>query len=65
MTCAPTAVPEALVEQLKPGGIIAIPVGVNSESQHLVLVRKTKNGKIHIKEQYPVRFVPMTGKPHK
>ena len=65
VTCAPAAVPEALVEQLKPEGIIAIPVGVNSESQYLVLVNKTKNGKIQIKKQYPVRFVPMTGKPRK
>jgi protein-L-isoaspartate(D-aspartate) O-methyltransferase len=63
VTCAPTEIPQALVEQLKPGGVIAIPVGEKYEIQKLVLVGKTKSGKVYQKEQYPVRFVPMTGKP--
>jgi protein-L-isoaspartate(D-aspartate) O-methyltransferase len=62
VTCAPDDVPQALVEQLAPGGRIVIPVGSPWQTQYLVVVRKNKNGKIITEKQYPVRFVPMTGK---
>ena len=62
VTCAPDDVPQALVEQLAPGGRIIIPVGGPYQTQYLVVVRKNKNGKIITEKQYPVRFVPMTGK---
>jgi protein-L-isoaspartate(D-aspartate) O-methyltransferase len=60
VTAAPDAVPPALVEQLKIGGIMAVPVGVGE--QLLQVMRRTPEGMTVIKT-LPVRFVPMTGKP--
>lgn len=62
VTCAPDDIPEALIEQLKPEGRIIIPVGNPRETQYLVVVKKNKKGEIITEKQYPVRFVPMTGK---
>jgi protein-L-isoaspartate(D-aspartate) O-methyltransferase len=60
VTAAPEEVPPALVEQLKIGGRMAIPVG--TISQELRIMRRTEKGMETI-ETLPVRFVPMTGKP--
>jgi protein-L-isoaspartate(D-aspartate) O-methyltransferase len=60
VTAAPDEVPPALVDQLKIGGRMAIPVGV--ESQELRILRRTSKG-LETLETLPVRFVPMTGKP--
>jgi protein-L-isoaspartate(D-aspartate) O-methyltransferase len=60
VTAAPDEVPPALVAQLKVGGRVAIPVGV--ESQELRILRRTPTG-LDTLETLPVRFVPMTGKP--
>jgi protein-L-isoaspartate(D-aspartate) O-methyltransferase len=60
VTAAPAEVPPALVEQLKIGGRMAIPVG--TVSQELRIMRRTEKG-MEIIETLPVRFVPMTGKP--
>jgi protein-L-isoaspartate(D-aspartate) O-methyltransferase len=54
---APT-VPEALVEQLAPGGRLVIPVGEGY--QQLEVYVKTESG-LERKALFPVRFVPMTG----
>lgn len=62
VTCAPEEVPEPLVEQLKPGGKIVIPLGPENEIQFLVVLRKNKQGRLIRDMKYPVRFVPMTGK---
>jgi len=56
VTCAPKEVPQALVEQLKEGGRMIVPVG--SWSQRLVILRK-KKGKIVREDDLGVRFVPM------
>jgi protein-L-isoaspartate(D-aspartate) O-methyltransferase len=56
VTCAPDSVPPKLVEQLKEGGRMIVPVG--SWDQRLVILRK-KKGKIVQEEDLPVRFVPM------
>lgn len=61
VTCAPDSIPPALIDQLAPGGRMVIPVGNPLETQYLVLVRKTKKGQLRKQNQYPVRFVPMTG----
>jgi protein-L-isoaspartate(D-aspartate) O-methyltransferase len=61
VTAAPDEVPPALVEQLKPGGLMAIPVG--TVIQELRIMRKTDKG-MDILQTLPVRFVPMTGKPN-
>ena len=60
VTAAPDAVPPALVEQLKVGGLMAIPVGVGD--QELRILRRTDKG-LELLRTLPVRFVPMTGKP--
>jgi protein-L-isoaspartate(D-aspartate) O-methyltransferase len=62
VTAAPDEVPQALIDQLKVGGLMAIPVGVGV--QELRILRKTKTG-LETLRTLPVRFVPMTGKPAK
>jgi protein-L-isoaspartate(D-aspartate) O-methyltransferase len=60
VTCAAPDIPEPLLEQLKPGGIMVIPVG--SGSQELYKVMKDSEGNIHKKEKGGVSFVPLIGK---
>ena len=59
VTCAPDHVPTPLVQQLKEGGRMMIPVG-ESHNQQLVLLRKKADG-LEQESILPVRFVPMTG----
>ena len=61
VTCAPEKVPQPLVDQLKEGGRMIIPVGPITGVQELYLLEKRK-GKIRRTAVLPVRFVPMTGK---
>jgi len=56
VTCAPDDVPQTLIDQMKEGGRMIIPVG--SGFQRLDILRK-KDGKILRTEDVPVRFVPM------
>jgi len=65
VTCAPENIPQPLIKQLKPGGRMVIPVSTNGWTQWLMVVKKTKNGKIKKTRKYPVVFVPMTGKAEK
>lgn len=58
VTAAPDRVPETLIEQLKVGGRMIIPVG--NVDQELMLLKKTEEG-IDKRKITPVRFVPMTG----
>jgi protein-L-isoaspartate(D-aspartate) O-methyltransferase len=58
VTAAPPSIPEPLIEQLKDGGRMIVPVG--TWFQELVLVTKMK-GRVEKKQLIPVRFVPMTG----
>ena len=60
VTAAPTEVPPALVQQLKMGGLMAIPVG--SATQELRILRRVPTG-LETIGTLPVMFVPMTGKP--
>ena len=60
VTCAPERVPQPLIDQLKDGGRIIIPVG-RVWNQDLVLLRK-HGGKLEQHAVLPVSFVPMTGK---
>lgn len=59
VTCAPDKVPQPLVDQLKDGGRMIIPVGPRA-SQELILLRK-EDGQLRRRAVLPVRFVPMTG----
>jgi protein-L-isoaspartate(D-aspartate) O-methyltransferase len=60
VTCAPDHIPQPLVEQLKVGGRMVLPVGPQYGEQHLVKLVKTQTG-ISKEVICPVRFVPMTG----
>ena len=59
VTCSPEDVPQPLLDQLKEGGKLIIPVGERYQ-QYFVLCEK-KNGEIERKELIPICFVPMTG----
>lgn len=59
VAAAPSHIPQALIDQLAPGGKMVIPVG--DYYQELMLVEKDENGKITKREIIPVAFVPMTG----
>lgn len=59
VTAAPEEVPEALVEQLAPGGRMVLPVGPQGEGQVLTVIRKTADGSVEREAVSGVRFVPM------
>jgi protein-L-isoaspartate(D-aspartate) O-methyltransferase len=59
VTAAAPHVPAALVEQLKPGGRMAIPVGSTGEVQYLKVLEKQATGGYNEKRVLPVRFVPL------
>ncbi len=59
VTCSPEQVPPALVEQLREGGRLIVPVGERFQ-QNLYLFRKT-DGKLVGQALEPTMFVPMTG----
>lgn len=58
VTAAPPKIPPLLLEQLKVGGKMVLPVG--EYVQELVVVHKTERG-MEMQNVLPVRFVPMTG----
>ena len=60
VTAAPEHVPPPLLEQLKPGGRMVIPVGAISVVQSLQVIRKDSEGRIESRSVLPVRFVPFT-----
>src|SRR5207245_237645 len=62
VTAAPPAVPKPLLDQLKLGGRLVIPVGDNY--QELKVIERTKDGYV-TRPIFEVRFVPMTGEVRK
>ncbi|MCX2739001.1 protein-L-isoaspartate(D-aspartate) O-methyltransferase [Pontibacter anaerobius] len=60
VTAAAESVPPPLLDQLKEGGRMVIPIGPEFQIQTLLLIEK-KKGKIVTKELMPVAFVPFTG----
>lgn len=60
VTAAADNIPQPLIDQLKPGGIIAIPVGPQDQSQILTRLIKSENGELKTERVIPVRFVPLT-----
>ncbi|MBN2424228.1 MAG: protein-L-isoaspartate(D-aspartate) O-methyltransferase [Calditrichaceae bacterium] len=62
VTAAPPRIPPPLLEQLKIGGRMVLPVG--EYFQELVVVSKNQTG-LEMKNVLPVRFVPMTGEVRK
>ena len=63
VTCAPDKVPQPLMDQLKDGGRMVIPVGERF-AQQLYLLEK-QNGQLKESVTLPVRFVPMVREPQK
>jgi protein-L-isoaspartate(D-aspartate) O-methyltransferase len=65
LTAAPEEIPQPLINQLAPEGILVAPVGNVNDNQVLTKITKTKDGNIKREQKMPVRFVPMTGKSQK
>jgi protein-L-isoaspartate(D-aspartate) O-methyltransferase len=59
VTAAPPAIPQALIDQLRPGGRMVVPVGRQFETQVLTVIEKRADGSIARRPVLPVRFVPM------
>jgi protein-L-isoaspartate(D-aspartate) O-methyltransferase len=57
VTAAPPEIPPALIDQLKRGGRLVVPVGTGD--QDLVVLEKLADGSVRRKAVLPVRFVPM------
>jgi protein-L-isoaspartate(D-aspartate) O-methyltransferase len=62
VTAASSHIPPPLIEQLKPGGRMVVPVGPQFTVQQLVLITKNKDGRVKTRQLLPVSFVPLTGK---
>ena len=58
VTAAPLEIPPALVQQLKPGGRLIIPVGP-AGFQELQLATKDESGRLKVRSVLPVAFVPL------
>jgi protein-L-isoaspartate(D-aspartate) O-methyltransferase len=61
VTAAASHIPPPLIEQLRPGGRLVVPVGARFSVQHLLLVRKLDDERMQVRQILPVRFVPLTG----
>jgi protein-L-isoaspartate(D-aspartate) O-methyltransferase len=59
VTAAAPRVPQVLVDQLKPGGRMVIPIGERWEVQQLLLIVRNADGTLQQKNVLPVRFVPL------
>jgi protein-L-isoaspartate(D-aspartate) O-methyltransferase len=60
VTAAASHVPPPLIEQLKPGGRLVIPLGLPASLQYLMLLEKNSKGKVTSREILAVSFVPLT-----
>jgi len=60
VTAAPAEVPRPLIDQLKPGGRLVIPVGGRFDVQELLVIEKKEDGSTTTRRTIPVRFVPLT-----
>ena len=60
VTAAPDHVPPRLVEQLKPGGRLVIPVGPHRWTQELLVIEAGRDGRALTRRTIAVRFVPLT-----
>jgi len=61
VTAAASHVPPPLVQQLKPGGRMIIPIGGRFMTQQLLLLEKTADDEVITRQVAAVRFVPLTG----
>lgn len=63
VTAAAGSIPQPLIEQLRPGGRLIIPLGERYFGQDLVLLEKDEKGRVAQKSVLPVAFVPLIGSP--
>ena len=63
VTAAAPYIPQALTEQLKPGGRMVIPIGLPRRHQELMLVTKDRTGETHSTDLLAVAFVPLVENP--
>jgi protein-L-isoaspartate(D-aspartate) O-methyltransferase len=61
VTAAASHLPQPLIDQLKPGGRMVIPIGLPYMPQELMLVEKDKEGETRARSVLGVAFVPLTG----
>lgn len=61
VTAAASEMPPPLIEQLKPGSRLVIPVGRPHMYQELMMIEKDEKGQVHSTEILGVAFVPLTG----
>ena len=61
VTATASHIPPPLIQQLKPGGRMIIPVGSRFLTQQLLLLVKDEEGNVTTRQILPVRFVPLTG----
>ena len=62
VTAAPREVPQPLIDQLKPGGRLVVPIGGQAAGQSLLLIGKQADGTVTRRNVLAVRFVPLTDK---
>jgi protein-L-isoaspartate(D-aspartate) O-methyltransferase len=62
VTAAAAHIPPPLLQQLKPGGRMVIPVGPVLGQQHLTVVERSADGRVRTRQLFPVKFVPFTGR---
>jgi protein-L-isoaspartate(D-aspartate) O-methyltransferase len=61
VTAAPERIPQPLVDQLAPGGVMVIPVGERNSMQWMTIVERRPTGVVE-RRTIPVAFVPLTRK---
>ncbi len=61
VTAAAPAIPQPLLQQLRPGGRMLIPLGRPLDVQWLTVIAKQPEGRTDVRRILPVRFVPLTG----
>jgi len=62
VTAAAPHIPQPLIDQLKKGARLVIPVGLPYSDQELLVIEKDRNGEINSRRVIGVSFVPFTGK---
>jgi protein-L-isoaspartate(D-aspartate) O-methyltransferase len=61
VTAAAGHIPPPLLQQLKPGGRMVIPIGPPLGQQHLTVVERDPEDRVRTRRVMLVRFVPLTG----
>lgn len=55
-------VPQALIEELRPGGLLLIPVGPQGACQDLLLIDRRADGRMRTRKALQVSYVPLTSR---